>query len=146
MAHNRILFPASGAARTALALRMNAINQQLTQLLLTEKDISSICDIVADIARANDITVNYMGFGSIKASDVDWIVTAHDRMDLWTAEDVLAQEQSFVRLMCEEILDKRTIWYDVNECTWNVNETADSPMPEFEGYLSDAINYLGDNR
>lgn len=140
---NRILFPASMAARTALALAVNRINQYNTQLLLTETDVSVLCDIVADVARTNDITVNYVGFGSINASDVEWLVDAHDRMELWTSPDVLAQTQSFVRLMLEEIKGKLHVWYDVNECTWNVNMSENDEMPAFVGYLSDAINFVG---
>ena len=141
---NRIFFPTSGAARTALALRMNAIVQKTTNLLLSETDISTICDIVADIARANDITTNFMGFGSIKSSDIEWICDAHDRMDLWTAEDFVAQERSFVRLMLEHVIGKMYIWYDRTEGEWSVNETEFDDVPEYNGSLSGACDFVGD--
>jgi hypothetical protein len=142
---NRIFFPTSGAAKTALALRMNAIVKCNTNLLLTERDDEVVQSIVADVARANDIMVNFMGFGSIKSDDIQWVCDCHDRNDLWTSEDVLAQEQSFVRLMLENILGKKSIWYDVDECEWNVNMTADDAMPEFTGYLSEACDFVGDS-
>ena len=142
---NRIFFPTSGAAKTALALAMNRIVQCNTQQLMTERDPEIVQSIVADIAQANDIMVNFMGFGSIKSSDIAWVVDAHDRMDLWTNPDVLAQTQSFVRLMLENIIGKKVIWHDVNECTWNVNMSEDDAVPSFEGYLSEAMDFVGDS-
>ena len=141
---NRIFFPTSGAAKTALALRCNAIVQKNTNLLLSETDISTICDIVADIARVNDIMVNFMGFGSIKSSDIEWICVAHDRMELWTAEDFEAQERSFVRLMLEHVIGAMYIWYDRTEGEWSVNETEFDDVPEYNGDLAGACDFVGD--
>lgn len=143
--NNRTFFPTSGAARTALALRMNAITQKNTTLLMTERDPEIVQSIVADIARANDITVNYMGFGSIKSSDIEWICEAHNRMDLWTAEDFVAQERSFVRLMLEHVIGEMYIWYDRTEGEWSVNETEFDDVPEYNGSLSGACDFVGDS-
>lgn len=141
---NRTFFPTSGAAKTALALRMNAIVKCNTNLLLTERDDEVVQSIVADIARANDIMVNFMGFGSITSSDIEWVVDCHDRNELWTSENVLAQTQSFVRLLLENVIGVKVIWYDVNECEWNVNLSDNDAMPEYTGYLSDACDFVGD--
>lgn len=141
---NRIFFPTSGAARTALALRMNAIVKCNTGLLAHERDNEVVQSIVADIARANDIMVNFMGFGSIKSDDIEWICEAHDRNDLWTAEDFVAQERSFVRLMLEHVIGAMYIWYDRIEGEWSVNETEFDDVPEYNGSLSGACDFVAD--
>lgn len=139
---NATFFPSSGAAKTALALAMNRINQFNTQLLLTERDSEVISSIVADIARANDITVNFMGFGSITSRDIQWVVEAHDRNELWHSDNWLDRCHSLVRLLLEQVLRSMVIWYDVNEMTWNVNLSDKDAMPSFEGNLYDAINFV----
>lgn len=141
--NNRTFFPTSGAARTALALRMNAIVKCNTNLLAHERDNEIVQSIVADIARANDIMVNFMGFGSIRSDDIQWICDAHDRNELWSAEDFVAQERSFVRLMLEHVIGSMYIWYDRTEGEWSVNETEYDDCTVYDGSLSGACDYVG---
>ena len=91
----RIFFPTSGTARVTLALAVNRLTQHNTQLLMTERDNEVVSSIVSDIAKLNDIVVNFIGFGSIRESDVDWITEAHRRNELWHTDD---QEQSWLGL------------------------------------------------
>lgn len=86
MAHNRIYFMTLGAARTSLALRLNSVVKACVCLLQHEREVEIVADIVADIARANDISINYVGFGSVTQQDLDWLVDACDRMELWHTE------------------------------------------------------------
>lgn len=92
---NRTYFPTDSSFRVALGLAVNRIVKFNTQLLLTESDNEIVSDIVADIAKINDIVVNYIGFGSIRDSDVEWITECHNRNELWHEP---TQEQSWLGL------------------------------------------------
>lgn len=135
----RIFFPTSGNARTSLALAVNRLTQHNTQLLMTERDTEVVSDIVRDIARLNDIIVNFIGFGSISAADIAHVVERSNANELWLYE----QELAFVRAMVENVIGTKVIWWDRNEDTWNVNLSDDDDMPSFEGYLFDALNFVG---
>lgn len=89
---NRTYFPTDSSFRIALGLAVNRIAQRNSQLLMTEHDTEVVSNIVADIAKLNDIVVNYIGFGSLRDSDVQWITEYHNRNKLWHTED---QEQSW---------------------------------------------------
>lgn len=92
---NRTHFPTDSSFRIALGLAVNRIAQRNSQLLMTEKDTEVVSSIVSDIAKLNDIVVNYIGFGSLRDSDVQWITEYHNRNELWHTED---QEQSWLGL------------------------------------------------
>lgn len=92
---NRTYFPTDSSFRVALGLAVNRIAQRNSQLLMTERNTEVVSDIVRDIARLNDIIVNYIGFGSIRESDVQWITKYHNRNELWHSDD---QEQSWLGL------------------------------------------------
>lgn len=92
---NRTYFPTDSSFRIALGLAVNRIAQRNSQLLMTEHDTEVVSNIVADTAKLNDIVVNYIGFGSLRDSDVQWITEYHNRNKLWHTED---QEQSWLGL------------------------------------------------
>lgn len=92
---NRTYFPTDSSFRIAFALCVNRIAQHNNQQMIVETDISKICDNVKDTAKLNDIVVNYIGFGSLRDSDVKWITEYHNRNKLWHTED---QEQSWLGL------------------------------------------------
>lgn len=92
---DRTYFPTDSSFRMALGLAVNRIVQRNTQLLITERDNEIVQSIVADIAKCNDISVNFIGFGSLRESDVAWIVEYHNRNELWTNSK---QEESFLGL------------------------------------------------
>lgn len=92
---NRTYFPTDSSFRVALGLAVNRISQRNSQLLMTERDNEVVSSIVSDIAKLNDIVVNFIGFGSIRESDVEWITEAHRRNELWHTDD---QEQSWLGL------------------------------------------------
>ena len=135
----RIFFPTSGNARTALALAVNRLTQHNTQLLMTERDNEIVSDIVRDIARLNDIIVNYIGFGSISAADIAHVVERTNAAELWRYD----QELDFVRAMVHNVIGTKVIWWDRNEDTWNVNMSDNDAMPSFEGSLYDSLNFVG---
>lgn len=135
----RIFFPTSGTARTTLALAVNRLTQHNTQLLMTERDNEVISDIVRDIARLNDIIVNFIGFGSISAADVAHVVERSNAAELWRYD----QELDFVRAIVHNVIGNKVIWWDRTEDTWNVNLSNDDDMPSFEGDLFDALNFVG---
>lgn len=135
----RIFFPTSGTARTTLALAINRLTQHNTQLLMTERDNEVISDIVRDIARLNDIIVNFIGFGSISAADIAHVVERSNAAELWRYD----QELDFVRAMVHNVIGTKVIWWDRNEDTWNVNMNDNDDMPSFEGNLFDALNFVG---
>lgn len=90
MAHNPIYFPTNFSNRTTLALRINSIVKYCVCVLQHETDVDIIADVVSDIARANDISINFIGFGSVTRDDINWIVEACDRMELWHTEGMRA--------------------------------------------------------
>lgn len=92
---NRTYFPTDSSFRVAFALCVNRIAQRNNQLLITERDSEVVSSIVADVAKLNDIVVNFIGFGSIRESDVEWITEAHNRNELWHEA---TQEQSWLGL------------------------------------------------
>ena len=92
---NRVYFPTDSSFRVAFGLCVNRIAQHNNQQLLVEKDISTLCDVVKNAAKLNDIVVNYIGFGSIRDSDVEWITNMHKQYNLWHEE---SQEQSWLGL------------------------------------------------
>lgn len=135
----RIFFPTSGTARTTLALAVNRLTQHNTQLLMAERDNEVISDIVRDIARLNDIIVNFIGFGSISAADIAHVVERSNAAELWRYD----QELDFVRSMVHNVIGTKVIWWDRKEDTWNVNLSDDDDIPSFEGDLFDALNFVG---
>lgn len=80
---NKTYFPTDTCFRSALGLAVNRIVQFNTQLLITERDDEIVSAILGDVARINDISVNFIGFGSITDVDISWLIEAHDRMELW---------------------------------------------------------------
>lgn len=84
---NKTYFPTAPSIRIELALRCNNVMQHCAGCLLTERDNNVKKDIVADIARVNDIVINYMGFGSITDNDIEWLLIACDRMDVWYSKE-----------------------------------------------------------
>ena len=92
---NRTFFPTDSSFRVAFALAVNRIAQRNSQLLMTERDNEVVSSIVSDIAKLNDIVVNFIGFGSIRESDVEWITEVHSRNELWYTDD---QERSWLGL------------------------------------------------
>lgn len=106
---------------------------------MTERDNEVISDIVRDIARLNDIIVNFIGFGSISAADIAHVVERSNAAELWRYD----QELDFVRAMVHNVIGTKVIWWDRNEDTWNVNMNDNDDMPSFEGNLFDALNFVG---
>lgn len=97
---NKTYFPVDASIRTVLALRCNSVVQHCTALLMTERDAEVVSDIVRDISRINDIMINYIGFGSITDNDIQWLLEACDRMDLFTStEQMLDTEVKFEQIM-----------------------------------------------
>lgn len=87
---NRTYFPTNFSNRTTLALRLNSIVKKCVCVLQHETELEIIADVVSDIARCNDISINFIGFGSITRDDINWIVEACDRMELWHTEGMRA--------------------------------------------------------
>lgn len=95
MTQNRTHFPTDSSFRIAFALRVNAVIKKAVCILPHEIEEEIRADIVSDIARANDMAINYIGFGSTTQVDIDWLVEAHDRHELWHTE---GQRESFIAL------------------------------------------------
>ena len=86
----RTYFMTNFSNRTSLALRLNSVVKACVCMLQQERDVEIVSSIVADIARANDISINFIGFGSVTRQDLDWLVEACDRMELWHTEGMRA--------------------------------------------------------
>lgn len=91
---NRTYFPTDSSFRIALALRINAACKHGAARLAVTKEHKEACDACAVIARCNDISVNFIGFGSVTEADVEWLIAYLDYANLWIAN----QRESFIAI------------------------------------------------